>query len=71
MTRATFRSDFKLLVNSVLRRWNTSAMESALDAAAYEAEYRALLTWDVTALALEPMAPRGEMPDRAEQVVAF
>jgi lipopolysaccharide/colanic/teichoic acid biosynthesis glycosyltransferase len=30
MARATFSSDFKLLVNTVLRRWDTSVMESVL-----------------------------------------
>jgi lipopolysaccharide/colanic/teichoic acid biosynthesis glycosyltransferase len=33
MARATFFSDFKLLVDTVLRRWDTSVMESMMSAA--------------------------------------
>jgi lipopolysaccharide/colanic/teichoic acid biosynthesis glycosyltransferase len=33
MARATFASDFKLLVNTVLRRWDSSLMESLLSGA--------------------------------------
>ncbi len=33
MARATFSSDFKLLVDTVLRRWDTSVMESILSGA--------------------------------------
>lgn len=77
MTRATFRSDLKLIVDSVLRRWDISAMERALDAAAFEADFRTLTTWESTALALEEpsffvsMPPRDERPDRIERVSAY
>ena len=36
MARATFSSDFKLLVNTVLRRWDTTVMESVLTGALLE-----------------------------------
>jgi lipopolysaccharide/colanic/teichoic acid biosynthesis glycosyltransferase len=40
MARATFGSDLKLLVDSVLRRWEDSVMEELLEAWAFEAEVR-------------------------------
>ena len=40
MARATFLSDLKLLVNSVLRRWEDTALKSSLLAAAVECEDR-------------------------------
>jgi lipopolysaccharide/colanic/teichoic acid biosynthesis glycosyltransferase len=36
MARATFSSDFKMLVNTVLRRWDTKVMESVLTGAMLE-----------------------------------
>lgn len=36
MARATFSSDFKLLVNTVLRRWDTAVMESVVTGALLE-----------------------------------
>lgn len=77
MTRATFRSDLKLIVDSVLRRWDVSAMERALDAAALEADLATLITWESPALAMaepsffERMPPRDERPDRIERVSVF
>jgi lipopolysaccharide/colanic/teichoic acid biosynthesis glycosyltransferase len=40
MARATFLSDLKLIVDSVLRRWDSSVMESLLNAGPFEAEGR-------------------------------
>jgi lipopolysaccharide/colanic/teichoic acid biosynthesis glycosyltransferase len=39
MAHATFRSDLKLIIDSILRRWDTSVMESVLKTAALDAEY--------------------------------
>ena len=36
MARATFFSDFRMLVNSVLRRWDTAAMDEVIAMAAFE-----------------------------------
>jgi lipopolysaccharide/colanic/teichoic acid biosynthesis glycosyltransferase len=41
MARATFLSDLKLIVNSALRRWNSSFLEDLLKARAFAAEERA------------------------------
>lgn len=38
MACATFSSDFRLIVNSVLRRWDTAALDEILIATAVEAE---------------------------------
>ena len=38
MGRATFFSDFKLIVNSVLRRWDTSVMEGLIDSETFGPE---------------------------------
>jgi lipopolysaccharide/colanic/teichoic acid biosynthesis glycosyltransferase len=77
MTRATFHSDLKLIVDSVLRRWDSSAMESALNVVAFRADHRNQLTWAATAKGIAnpsffgPIAPQSEMPDQKEQVGAF
>ncbi len=44
MARATFFSDFKLIVKSVLRRWDNSAIEQLLPAAGLEDEDRVFKT---------------------------
>ena len=44
MAHATFLSDFKLVVNSVLRRWDASAMEEVLNSEAFGAVDRVLPT---------------------------
>jgi hypothetical protein len=36
MARATFSSDFSLLANSVLRRWDTAALDELIVATAFE-----------------------------------
>jgi hypothetical protein len=61
MARATFLSDLKLIVDSVLRRWSGSIMEGLLHTGAFEAEDRMLLTREsnpeaVTAHVLMPPA---------------
>lgn len=43
-TRATFRSDFRLLVNTVLRRWDSSLMESLLSEASVPEEDNAQIS---------------------------
>jgi lipopolysaccharide/colanic/teichoic acid biosynthesis glycosyltransferase len=44
MARATFLSDFKLIVNSVLRRWDASVMEGLLNSVAFGAEDAMMLS---------------------------
>ena len=48
MARATFSSDFKLLVNTVLRRWDTTVMESVLTGALLEDNSSAAAQFVVT-----------------------
>jgi len=43
MARATFFSDLKLIVNSILRRWDNTAMHRVLDIDAFEHTDRAML----------------------------
>ena len=42
MARATFFSDLRLLVNSVLRRWDASALDEFIIAAAFEVDRSAI-----------------------------
>jgi lipopolysaccharide/colanic/teichoic acid biosynthesis glycosyltransferase len=44
MARATFLSDLKLIVNSVLRRWDTSGVSHLLNIEAFEEADRAVLS---------------------------
>jgi lipopolysaccharide/colanic/teichoic acid biosynthesis glycosyltransferase len=44
MSRATFLSDLRFIINSVLRRWDSSVMEGMLDAKALETERKTTLT---------------------------
>jgi lipopolysaccharide/colanic/teichoic acid biosynthesis glycosyltransferase len=74
MARATFLSDFKLLVDSVLRRWDSTVMEELLDTRGFEAEGRILparVSDPEAAPALEAMLPNVDRPAPAEQVAAF
>ncbi len=74
MARATFLSDFKLIVNSVLRRWDRSIMEGLLNTGAFEAEDRMLLSRasdQKAAFTRVPMPPSVDRPAPAEQVAAF
>jgi lipopolysaccharide/colanic/teichoic acid biosynthesis glycosyltransferase len=74
MARATFFSDFQLLVNSVLRRWDIDAMKSLLDTWAFEAEYRmqssrgAAVAFASTRL---PKPPNVDQPIPAKRIMAF
>lgn len=74
MARATFFSDFKLIVDSVLRRWDTSVMEELLNIGAFEEEDRKLLSRashpkaDYTHV---PLPPNIDQPASAEQATAF
>jgi len=74
MASATFLSDFKLIVNSVLRRWDRSIMEGLLNTGAFEAEDRMLLSRasdQKTAFTRVPMPPSVDRPAPAEQIAAF
>jgi lipopolysaccharide/colanic/teichoic acid biosynthesis glycosyltransferase len=74
MARATFSSDFKLIVNSVLRRWNISAMEELLNAGAFEPEDRTWLSrasHPSAASVRMPLPPNVEQPVSVEQATAF
>jgi lipopolysaccharide/colanic/teichoic acid biosynthesis glycosyltransferase len=74
MARATFSSDFKLIVDSVLRRWDSSVMEELLNAGAFEEEDRMQLaraSHPEAASARVPMPPNVDQPASAEQATAF
>lgn len=73
MARATFHSDLKLIFESVLHRWDNTAMESALNAVILEAEHRSMLDWasDAAGIAgdfsIGPIRPKGERTNQQEQ----
>ena len=74
MARATFLSDFKLIVDSVLRRWDTSVMEELLNTGAFDEEYRMRLTrasHPEAASTRMPVPPSVDQPASAEQATAF
>jgi lipopolysaccharide/colanic/teichoic acid biosynthesis glycosyltransferase len=66
MARATFFSDLKLIVNSVLRRWDTSVMEGLLNSAAFGAEDAMMLS---KAAHPEAVLPRASMQLKVDQSV--
>jgi lipopolysaccharide/colanic/teichoic acid biosynthesis glycosyltransferase len=73
MACATFRSDLKLIVESVLRRWDTSVMEGLLNGA-FEAEDRKLFAREFNPEAVSaslPMPPNVERPVSVEQLSAL
>jgi lipopolysaccharide/colanic/teichoic acid biosynthesis glycosyltransferase len=74
MARATFSSDFKLIVDSVLHRWDTSVMEELLNTGAFKAEDRTRLSRashpEIVSTRM-PMPPSVEQPAPAEQATAF
>lgn len=76
MARATFLSDFNLLINSVLRRWDLEAMKDLLDTWAFEVDYKmqgsrgAAVAFALTHLP-KPKLPSVDQPIRAKQIVAF
>jgi lipopolysaccharide/colanic/teichoic acid biosynthesis glycosyltransferase len=74
MARATFFSDLKLIVDSVLRRWDTSVMEELLNTGAFEEEDRMQLaraSHPEAASTRVPMPPNVDQPASAEQATAF
>jgi lipopolysaccharide/colanic/teichoic acid biosynthesis glycosyltransferase len=74
MARATFLSDLKLLVDSVLRRWDSSVMEGLLNTGAFEAEGRVppsrSFSPEVVSIRV-PIPPSVDRTAPTEQVVAF
>lgn len=74
MARATFFSDFKLLVDSVLRRWDIDAMKSLLDTWAFETEYK-MQSARSSAVAFASTrltkSPNVDKPISAKRITAF
>jgi lipopolysaccharide/colanic/teichoic acid biosynthesis glycosyltransferase len=74
MARATFLSDLKLIVNSVLRRWDISVMEDVLNSGAFGAEDRMMLSKAAhpdAASTHVPMPLNVDQPAPVEQVSTF
>lgn len=77
MARATFLSDLKLIVDSVLRRWDSSVMEGLLNTGAFEAEAKVLFSRESAASHPPvasprlPIPPSMDHPAPAEQAAAF
>jgi lipopolysaccharide/colanic/teichoic acid biosynthesis glycosyltransferase len=67
MARATFSSDFKLIVNSVLRRWNTTIMEGLLNSEAFGEEDSMTLS---KAAHPEAVSARVTIPHNADHSVS-
>jgi hypothetical protein len=66
MAKATFFTDFKLIVDSVLRRWDRSIVEELLNTKALEVEQRMLRS---RAFALTVASPRIPMVSSDESLV--
>jgi lipopolysaccharide/colanic/teichoic acid biosynthesis glycosyltransferase len=74
MAGATFTSDLKLIIDSILRRWDTSVMDHLLSTGAFEAEDRMMLSSTSapgSASARVPMPPKVDRPATADQATAF
>jgi lipopolysaccharide/colanic/teichoic acid biosynthesis glycosyltransferase len=74
MARATFFSDLKLIVNSVLRRWDTSVMEDLLNSEVFGPEDNMMLSKAAhpKAVSARPMiSPNSDHPVSAEQISIF
>jgi lipopolysaccharide/colanic/teichoic acid biosynthesis glycosyltransferase len=74
MAQATFLSDFRLLVNSVLRRWDTTVLEDLIVAVVLETENEvvAVRTPELPrAMARMPIPASAAHPAGAEHVSAF
>jgi hypothetical protein len=74
MARATFLSDLRLLVNSVLRRWDTTIMESLLNEWALEQGNTMLLPSapdSETTFKHAPILPQMDHPAPSGQGTAF
>jgi lipopolysaccharide/colanic/teichoic acid biosynthesis glycosyltransferase len=65
MARATFLSDLKLIVDSVLRRWDSSMMEGLLNTGAIEAEDRILFSRASNPEAVSAHVPMPPSVDRS------
>ncbi len=74
MAQATFHSDLRLLVNSVLRRWDRTVLENLIVAAAFEIENERVpsrATEIPMTIARIPIPASAARPASAEQVSAF
>jgi lipopolysaccharide/colanic/teichoic acid biosynthesis glycosyltransferase len=74
MARATFVSDFRLLVNSVLRRWDCRALDELIAATALEIEKetaRSRASYAPNRMRRMPMTPTPEREMEAEEVSAL
>lgn len=70
--RATFFSDLKLLVNSVLRRWDNAALETLLSACEAENNRKRSRAYDLhTASTCMSMPPRVDLSAEEEQAANF
>ena len=76
MSRATFRSDLKLIIDSALRRWDTSVIDSLVKVEEFNEEYTDSLSRDPErpippfASHMMPMQQRSDQPGAGEQVSA-
>jgi len=77
MARATFLSDLRLIVNSALRRWDSSVMESLHDEgsfapfAANDFRQRPSEFASKASVSHKPILPNADQPASAEQVASF
>lgn len=74
MAHATFRSDFRIIVDSVLRRWDSTVMENLLKTWAFEHGDKKLLsslTDSENAFAHAHLLAQMERPASAEEIGAF
>jgi len=74
MARATFFSDFRLIVNSVLRRWDTTVMDGLLHSEAFGAEDAMMLSKAAHPEAVSArvtIPPNVDHPVSAEQVSIY
>jgi Bacterial sugar transferase len=74
MAQATFSSDLRLLVNSVLRRWDTAALNDFVVAAAFNMDNEMVpsrMPEAPRAIAHRPISAAATRPAGAEHVSAF
>jgi hypothetical protein len=74
MARATFRSDLRILVNTVLRRWDTAALDKFIESTAFAlkleaAQGRAAETSYVMRRAHKPLRVHGELDKEEISVI--
>jgi hypothetical protein len=73
LAQATFLSDLDLIVRSVLRRWDSSAMERLLGTQPMEEEetmQRSRASIELVGSARSPMPPNSDRPAQAEEAAA-